>query len=394
MFPYVTVFKPAVMLALDEYIRTRAPHVPGKLYGALNAIDMTTVPCLSRDEKLSLREPTAHAPLRRCISIEGISGPQQMGTGVHNVTVPYGGIELTLALPLDVFGGEIGEYSIISLLATYGATREGGWPHMLTELLHALIARKRVLFLSTSVAIAAVRNVLAAAALVRPDPTVNPEINIHPYVTLVSVDVLKDADGYIAGATNAQLAELDIWDVLCHVDTGEVRFRSDARERRNRWSRPSPPAYHDHHSEDTLYLAGVLMSIESHASEAYVRACMRTFAKNKMQSMAPRSAVDELAKVARGSRVEDPKEVIRLFNALSYCATSDLQRLKERLDRDTLTTLAHGLYHSCASVRNAAAHVLERVAPNNLNGYQRLALLHVIDGAADAHVPTCPADSE
>ena len=381
------------MIALDDYLLTRAAHVPRKLYAALNTVDMTTVPCLTREEKLQLRESPLRTPTHRAAPHTQIHTP----AGLHIVNVPYGGIELTLALPLDVFAGEVGEYSVTTLLATFGAARESGWPHALTALIDAIVLHKRVLFLSNSRAVAAVRHVVAAAALARGDSVSHAHHSppIYPYVTLASADSLSCTSAYIAGTTNARLAELDVWDVLGNVDTGAVHIRPGTHQ-----SMPMS-AMREQQNADTLYLAGVLMSIESHASEAYVRAWMNTFLRTKQRNMAPDSALDRLAALAHDHvRVQDAQGVARLFGDLSAYAASDIDAVRARIDGAMLTTLSHGLYHPDRSVCHAAAHILECLASvpdspiRSLNRFQRLALLHVIGSAADAHVSICSTDSE
>lgn len=53
--PYIQAFRPALLLAIDEYFRTPEIDVLARLYDALNSFDMTAVPSFSFNEKLILR---------------------------------------------------------------------------------------------------------------------------------------------------------------------------------------------------------------------------------------------------------------------------------------------------------------------------------------------------
>lgn len=395
MYPHVTVFKPALMLALDEYISTRAAHVPHKLYAALNSINMTRVPCLSRAEKLRMRDAPMRTVTHRPANARAIaiSRPRPaMPTRTHIVAMPYGAVELSLALPLDIFPGDVGDYSLTRLLTAYAPPRSSDTPHALATLVHALIARARVLFVSHTLALTAVRHVLAAAALARGDPLspgaayMPPHSNVpvYPYVTLANVAHLELASGYIAGTTNAQLAELDVWDVLCDVDTGTVRTRG---ERTHKPPRASAPC------ADALLLAGVLISIESHASEAYVRACMRTFVRAKQRESAGHAALARLARTAhRGDDLGDTHAIEQVLRTLAAFAENDIDTLCAHIDAPILTTLAHALCYPHDAVRSLAACVLERISMAGvslctLNRFHRIALLHVIQDVLP-HVST------
>ena len=53
--PFIQIFKPALLLALDEYFKSPSLEVLVRLFETLNTIDLSMMPSLSRDEKLILR---------------------------------------------------------------------------------------------------------------------------------------------------------------------------------------------------------------------------------------------------------------------------------------------------------------------------------------------------
>jgi hypothetical protein len=53
--PFIQVFKPALLLALDDYYKTPSIDVLMRLFDSLNSLDLSAMPQFSRDEKLILR---------------------------------------------------------------------------------------------------------------------------------------------------------------------------------------------------------------------------------------------------------------------------------------------------------------------------------------------------
>ncbi|UZJ57230.1 hypothetical protein CBS101457_006550 [Exobasidium rhododendri] len=53
--PFIQVFKPALLLALDDYYKSPSIDVLMRLYDSLNSLDLTAMPRFSRNEKLILR---------------------------------------------------------------------------------------------------------------------------------------------------------------------------------------------------------------------------------------------------------------------------------------------------------------------------------------------------
>lgn len=53
--PFIHVFKPALLLALDDYFKSPSMDVLVRLFDSLNSLDLTAMPLFSREEKLILR---------------------------------------------------------------------------------------------------------------------------------------------------------------------------------------------------------------------------------------------------------------------------------------------------------------------------------------------------
>ncbi len=54
-YPFIEIFKPALLLALDDYFREPGPDCLARLYESINRLDLSAAPSFSRAEKLVLR---------------------------------------------------------------------------------------------------------------------------------------------------------------------------------------------------------------------------------------------------------------------------------------------------------------------------------------------------
>ncbi|EST05000.2 Arf3-interacting protein 1, N-terminal domain protein [Kalmanozyma brasiliensis GHG001] len=54
-YPFIEIFKPALLLALDDYFKEPGPDCLARLYDAINRLDLSAAPSFSRAEKLVLR---------------------------------------------------------------------------------------------------------------------------------------------------------------------------------------------------------------------------------------------------------------------------------------------------------------------------------------------------
>ncbi|KAJ1018902.1 hypothetical protein NDA16_004705 [Ustilago loliicola] len=54
-YPFIEIFKPALLLALDDYFKEPGPDCLARLYESINRLDLSAAPSFSRAEKLILR---------------------------------------------------------------------------------------------------------------------------------------------------------------------------------------------------------------------------------------------------------------------------------------------------------------------------------------------------
>ena len=236
-----------------------------KLYRSLNQLDLAGVPCCSRGAKLLLRGacrtsatvrmPTSRRrvdlrPLVRLSTGTGWTGTPRHISPPQPPTAPgrsallkarYGAFEIPFSVPLDVLPEEVGEYSLVMLLTTFGHAElrgaqraelhtSGGATHPLVVLFNALLTHKRVLFATRSeCAHVVVQHVLAAHALASGSGAVRPRSlqRVFPYASLALVEELESLSTYIAGVTNPRFEELPLWDVLCRVDARTIEVQGE-----------------------------------------------------------------------------------------------------------------------------------------------------------------------
>lgn len=367
--PFIHIFKPALLLALDDYFRTPGLDVLIRLFDALNSLDLSLMPDFTRSEKLILRasdrrdlfeerfalasrsmtnlrplmgmaakgsgasamddeekmqetndssaaarirsrsasdsssidEPskphasqassgrrTPHLPHRPSLaslrlgngsgilrrkpssatqlqdamqqaqagsSFRSISGGgggaagmsghalnKVKDTHVWETSVSYGKIQdLPIRVPTDVFDEEVGEYSLVHLINTFGASHPTGpqHPHLHTNghlthpiilLFNAVATNKRIIFLGhNQPANQVAGHVLSLCALASGCGAGWRGIvrRCFPYANLGLIDELERVPGYIAGVTNPRFEELRAWDVLCNIETGRISVAKD-----------------------------------------------------------------------------------------------------------------------------------------------------------------------
>ncbi|WVQ78521.1 hypothetical protein IAT38_000607 [Cryptococcus sp. DSM 104549] len=317
--PYIGIYKPLLLLALEEYFNSPSPEILERLFDSANAISVKGMPPLSRYERILLRsserkdlfeekfgivEPrsgtretfddgnseaghssmeggsrtddvkrhskTRSSPSGARLARAGSASSSQLylgtpssrdggmtpelGRGEVRKGVPrdthffetearFKKITVPIRIPMTVFNEDVGDYSLIELIARFSPASLGSGPyfpppyhpHLHTNgshtnpiilILNALLAHKRVLFLGHGQpANQVARSVLAACALGSGCGQVLRGMtdSAFPYANLASLDILEEFSGYVAGVTNPRFEELPTtWDVLCNLETGKV----------------------------------------------------------------------------------------------------------------------------------------------------------------------------
>lgn len=263
MHPCVSLFRPALVLALDAYVRGERRALLDDLYGALNTLALSALAPWSYSQKIQWRalgaapacaphdtQRVERATRSRRAARDTISAPHSPRHETHHRATyfTFRGTSVPVPLPLVCFPEELGEYALGAFLARWAAHKRthgslhphlhtnGSATHPVTVLFNALVAHKRVLFVGRGArADAAGAEVVAACALASGCGAVLRGIVQHalPYATLIDVDRLAAAPGYVAGTNHPRLAEMPIWDVLCECATGRITVAD---------SMPLPPA--------------------------------------------------------------------------------------------------------------------------------------------------------
>ncbi|KAF9101080.1 hypothetical protein BGX29_006015 [Mortierella sp. GBA35] len=274
---YLHVYKPVLLLALENYFKNPSIEVLKTLYESVNSMPLNP-PELSPYERMILRssdnkelftekfEAAAggeDAPAKVDVAhglgivvgqtpLKGKDGgmptaamPKNRDCQFYETKVEYDGIKIPIRVPLSINPEEVGEFSLIKLITTFSPSSlspnphpfhahldsNGANTHPIMLLMNALLTGKRIIFLGNGHPAGDVANfVLAACALGSGSGGVLrgfPE-RAYPYTNLAGIDHLLTCKGFIAGVTNQLFEDRTAWwDVLCNIDTGKITVSKD-----------------------------------------------------------------------------------------------------------------------------------------------------------------------
>ncbi|KAH6687286.1 docking domain of Afi1 for Arf3 in vesicle trafficking-domain-containing protein [Plectosphaerella plurivora] len=284
--PFLHIYKPLLLLALDEYFKSPVPETLAMLYEAVNAMDLSLMPKLSllerhlllasdskdlfvekfeqmiqrriaEDKEDELEDQPFDAsrspPKRPGISRSGTKAfIETQGQAISKYSVPrdthefeskvmYKGIPIPVKIPVAIMPETVGDFSLIKLIQKFSDTHGKApqpfalHPHLTTNgpnthpiivLANALLTQKRVIFLGHNMPSGEVaETVLAACALASGGTLRGFTRHAFPYTDLTKIDDLLNVPGFIAGVTNPTF-ELhpEWWDVLCDLPSGRVKI--------------------------------------------------------------------------------------------------------------------------------------------------------------------------
>ncbi|ODQ66597.1 spindle pole body interacting protein [Nadsonia fulvescens var. elongata DSM 6958] len=277
--PYFHIFKPFLLLALDEYFTTLSISSLKNLYDAINSMDITLLPNLNFSDKLLLsssmqtqlfsekfEKTVTKAPL---LNFSGNQSHQQKpsyyidlkaseGQGLEvrklvsavavrdthffESTVTFSNIKIPVKVPTAIFPDSVGDFSLIRLLSTMlkitqpflvvhpELTIYGPRTPAILVLIYALLTQKRILFVGYNTPSGEVANhVLAACFLVSGGSILRSfTTRAFPYTDLSKVDDLLLTDGYIAGVKNPAFGHHPSWwDIICDVENCTMKISPD-----------------------------------------------------------------------------------------------------------------------------------------------------------------------
>ncbi|KAI8963946.1 spindle pole body interacting protein [Daldinia sp. FL1419] len=279
--PFLHIYKPLLLLALEEYYKSPVPETLALLYDAVNNMDLSLMPKLNLLERYLLQASNNQdlfvekfeGMIQRRIAqdkAEGVGEPfdasrsppkpqgiSRAGTKAHlegqsaysvprdthefESKVMYKGIPIPIKVPTAIMPETVGDFSLIKLIQTFSEphaksaqqfsihthlTTNGPGTHPIIVLANALLTQKRVIFVGHNMPSGEVAEaVLAACALASGGLLRGFTRHAFPYTDLTKVDDLLKVPGFIAGVTNPTF-ELhpEWWDLLCDLQTGRMKI--------------------------------------------------------------------------------------------------------------------------------------------------------------------------
>ncbi|KAI8938049.1 hypothetical protein NX059_005721 [Plenodomus lindquistii] len=261
---FLHIYKPLLLLALEEYFRAPVIETLASLYDALNAMDLSLLPKLSHLENFVLGASDAKDMFiekfelmirqRKKLdasrdSADTSSDPQSrrktysMPRDTHEFEskINYNGIPVPVKVPSALSPETVGDFSLIELIRTFSTphttqpqpfalhphlTTSGAYTHPIIVLVNALLTQKRIIFIGHNRPSGEVAEaVLAACALASGGILRGFVRHAFPYTDLTKVDDLLKVPGFIAGVTNPAFSyKPEWWDLLCDLPTGRMKI--------------------------------------------------------------------------------------------------------------------------------------------------------------------------
>ncbi|KAL8866286.1 MAG: hypothetical protein Q9174_006390, partial [Haloplaca sp. 1 TL-2023] len=268
---FLHIYKPLLLLALEEYFRSPFPETLAALYDAVNAMDLTLMPRLTVLERnilqasdtkdlfiekfeLMIKQKMAEEAKMNPTSLQespekpGAEAPRTASryiiprdTHEFESKVIYNQIPIPIKVPTSTSFETVGDFSLIKLIQAFSAphtsspqpfllhshlTTSGAYTHPIIVLVNAILTQKRVIFLGHNRPSGEVAEaVLAACALASGGVLRGFTRHAFPYTDLTKIDDLLNVPGFIAGVTNPAFANHpEWWDVLCDIPTGRMKI--------------------------------------------------------------------------------------------------------------------------------------------------------------------------
>ncbi|KAJ4293266.1 hypothetical protein N0V90_008548 [Kalmusia sp. IMI 367209] len=261
--PFLHIYKPLLLLALEEYFRAPVMETLASLYNSLNAMDLSLLPKLSIYENFVLqasdakdmfiekfeqiiRQRKAEDAKRDSLPSESSDLPRKhyippRDTHEFESKVLYNGVPVPIKVPTALSPETVGDFSLIKLIQTFSTphttqpqpfalhphlTTSGAYTHPIIVLVNALLTQKRIIFIGHNRPSGEVAEaVLAACALASGGMLRGFVRHAFPYTDLTKVDDLLKVPGFIAGVTNPAFSyKPEWWDLLCDLPTGRMKI--------------------------------------------------------------------------------------------------------------------------------------------------------------------------
>ncbi|KKA22870.1 hypothetical protein T310_3087 [Rasamsonia emersonii CBS 393.64] len=262
---FLHIYKPLLLLALEDYFKSPYPETLATLYNAVNAMDLSLMPRLSLLERSILQASDSKdmfiekfermieqrledEGVENTVSSPGESPPKPKYTPPRDThefesKVIYNDIPIPVKVPTAIWPETVGDFSLIKLIQTFAGphqaspqpfalhphlTTSGAYTHPIIVLVNAMLTQKRVVFLGHNRPSGEVAEaVLAACALASGGILRGFTRHAFPYTDLTKIDDLLKVPGFIAGVTNPTFANHpEWWDLLCDLPSGRMKISS------------------------------------------------------------------------------------------------------------------------------------------------------------------------
>ncbi|CAP99841.1 hypothetical protein E8E15_005433 [Penicillium rubens] len=322
---FLHIYKPLLLLALEDYFKSPFPETLASLYDAVNAMDLSLMPKMSILERHILQSSNTkdmflekfEQMIRQREEEELQDGecppsPKKASryalprdTHEYESKVVYNDIPIPVKIPTVIWPETVGDFSLIKLIQTFAVphatspqafqahphlTTSGPFTHPIIVLVNAILTQKRVVFLGHNRPSGEVAEaVLAACALASGGILRGFTRHAFPYTDLSKIDDLLKVPGFIAGVTNPTFANHpEWWDVMCDLPTGRIKISSHVEpapvtegllffQQQNSLLPNSASSTTNDPTGDTLFIEDILRSISQRHGENAVRAKWRAY---------------------------------------------------------------------------------------------------------------------
>ncbi|KAJ5824648.1 hypothetical protein N7447_006988 [Penicillium robsamsonii] len=322
---FLHIYKPLLLLALEDYFKSPFPETLASLYDAVNAMDLSLMPKMSMLERHILQSSNAkdmflekfEQMIRQREEEEHQDGecppsPKRVSryvlprdTHEYESKVVYNDIPIPVKIPTVIWPETVGDFSLIKLIQTFAVphatspqafpahphlTTSGSFTHPVIVLVNAVLTQKRVVFLGHNRPSGEVAEaVLAACALASGGILRGFTRHAFPYTDLSKIDDLLKVPGFIAGVTNPTFANHpEWWDVLCDLPTGRIKISSHVEhapvtegllffQQQNSLLPNNASHTTQDPTGDTLFMEDILRSISQRHGENALRAKWRAY---------------------------------------------------------------------------------------------------------------------
>lgn len=326
--PFLHIYKPLLLLALEDYFKSPYPETLESLYNAVNEMDLSLMPRLSLLERHIMQASDTkdmfvekfEEIIQHRVASETNSGKANEALDsptrqAGHYTVPrdthefeskivYNGIPVPVKVPTALSPETVGDFSIVKLVQIFSSphaaqpqpfalhphlTTSGAYTHPIIVLINAILTQKRVIFLAHNQPSGEVAEaVLAASALASGGILRGFTRFAFPYTDLTKIDELLKVPGFIAGVTNPAFSyHPEWWDLLCDIPSGRIKISPNIEQapvtegatyfQQTGHSSVSRESIASDFAGDHMFMDDISRSIASRHGETIIRAKFRAY---------------------------------------------------------------------------------------------------------------------